>query len=143
MLVWVNPIQDGRDRLGLNALLRGLASTGTWISAHPDVIDKLGVKDVLFRTRDMGWGADTELYSSLSDFGQRFLEHLSPHSSRVLKRSRGNDGQASGKWSTSRPLGSKPWCAFARPKLVVRQSPSRFPVHGVMRAVFRGWWCTG
>jgi hypothetical protein len=29
---------------------------GVWVSAHPDVILKMGVKEVLHRTRHLGWG---------------------------------------------------------------------------------------
>ena len=32
------------------------------MSAHPDVILKMGVKEVLHRTRHLGWGTDTHLY---------------------------------------------------------------------------------
>jgi len=57
VLVWVNPIQDGRNRAGLDALLRDVAAQGVWVSAHPDVILKMGTKEVLYRTRAMGWGS--------------------------------------------------------------------------------------
>src|SRR5688500_10782127 len=43
-LVWVNPIQDGRRRDRLNAILREAADGGVRVSAHPDVIDRMGVK---------------------------------------------------------------------------------------------------
>ena len=42
VLVWVNPLDDGRTREQLDALLREVASTGPWVSAHPDVILKMG-----------------------------------------------------------------------------------------------------
>ena len=35
---------------------------GPWVSAHPDVILKMGIKEVLYRTRHLGWGTDTHLY---------------------------------------------------------------------------------
>ena len=57
VLVWVNPIQDSRNRAGLDALLRDVAARGVWVSAHPDVILKMGTKEVLYRTRSMGWEA--------------------------------------------------------------------------------------
>ena len=44
VLVWVNPIQDGADRSHLDGLLREVAASGTWVSAHPDVILTLGTK---------------------------------------------------------------------------------------------------
>ena len=99
-LVWVNPIQNGRDRLRLNDLLREVASDGPWVSAHPDVIAKMGVKEVLFRTRALSWGTDTRLYETFPDFRQRFPDHLAYGRPRVIKRSRGNDGQ--GVWRVER-----------------------------------------
>src|SRR5262249_10629759 len=62
VLVWVNPIHEGRDRAKLDALLREVAARGVWVSAHPDVILKMGTKEVLHRTRAMSWGSDTALY---------------------------------------------------------------------------------
>ena len=64
VLVWVNPIQDGRNRVSLDAMLRDVANRGVWVSAHPDVILKMGTKEVLYRTRSMGWGCDTALYQT-------------------------------------------------------------------------------
>ena len=46
----------------LDAMLRDVASRGLWVSAHPDVILKMGVKEVLHRTKHLGWGTDTHLY---------------------------------------------------------------------------------
>jgi hypothetical protein len=37
-----------------------------YVSAHPDVIAKMGVKAVLHRTRTMGWGTDTRYYETLA-----------------------------------------------------------------------------
>jgi len=65
VLVWVNPIQDGRNRAALDALLRDVAAQGVWVSAHPDVILKMGTKEVLHRTRTMSWGCDTALYRTI------------------------------------------------------------------------------
>src|ERR1700675_676434 len=38
VLVWINPIKEGRNRANLDALLREVAARGVWVSAHPDVI---------------------------------------------------------------------------------------------------------
>ena len=38
VLVWVDPLDGGRDRSVLDPLLRAVASSGTWVSAHPDTI---------------------------------------------------------------------------------------------------------
>jgi hypothetical protein len=62
VLVWVNPIHEGRNRANLDVLLREVAARGVWVSAHPDVILKMGTKEVLHRTRTMSWGCDTVLY---------------------------------------------------------------------------------
>jgi hypothetical protein len=59
VLVWVDPIHQGRNRAKLDELLREVATRGTWVSAHPDVIFKMGTKEVLHRTRAMSWGSDT------------------------------------------------------------------------------------
>src|SRR5215218_6258790 len=44
VLVWVNPIQDGANRAQLDNLLREVSARGLWVSAHPDVILKMGTK---------------------------------------------------------------------------------------------------
>lgn len=92
VLVWVNPLQDGiKTREALDPLLREVAAQGPWVSAHPDVILKMGVKEVLHRTRHLGWGTDTHLYPSKAEFQEAFPARL--HSGpRVLKQNRGNDG---------------------------------------------------
>src|SRR6185312_3533825 len=53
VLVWVNPIHEGRNRTHLDSLLREVAARGVWVSAHPDVILKMGTKEVLHCTRAM------------------------------------------------------------------------------------------
>src|SRR5881275_2432211 len=65
VLVWFNPDEGGRDRAMLDAMLRDVASAGVLVSAHPDVILKLGTKEVLYQTRGLGWGCDTRIYRSL------------------------------------------------------------------------------
>jgi hypothetical protein len=92
ILVWVDPISGGRDRSQLDPLLRDVAAHGVWVSSHPDVILKMGVKEVLYRTRDLGWGTDTQLYATPTDFRTRFPAQLAA-GPRVLKQNRGNGGQ--------------------------------------------------
>ncbi|MGE0047027.1 MAG: hypothetical protein AB7T08_14815, partial [Hyphomonadaceae bacterium] len=92
VLVWVNPIAAGEERTRVDALLREAGARGAWVSAHPDVIAKMGVKEVLHRTRDFTWGSDCELHESLGDFERAFPE-AAERGARVLKPSRGNDGQ--------------------------------------------------
>jgi hypothetical protein len=93
VLVWVDPISDGRNRLTLDAILRDVAARGIWISAHPDVILKMGVKEVLYRTKHLGWGTDTHLYRSAEAFREEFPRRLQSAGPRVLKQNRGNGGQ--------------------------------------------------
>jgi hypothetical protein len=44
VLVWVNPIEQGLDRSSLDPLLREVADAGVFVSAHPDVILRMGTK---------------------------------------------------------------------------------------------------
>src|SRR6516225_3059454 len=76
VLVWVDPIHQGKTRELLDPLVRELAVNRPWVSAHPDVILKMGVKEVLHRTRHLGWGADTQLYRTVSEFRQALPAHL-------------------------------------------------------------------
>src|SRR5689334_19279800 len=76
VLVWVDPIHQGRTREALDPLLRDVAAHGPWVSAHPDVIMKMGVKEVLHRTRHLGWGTDTHLYRSAAEFKADFPAQL-------------------------------------------------------------------
>lgn len=93
VLVWVDPIHQGKTRVELDALLRDVAAHGPWVSAHPDIILKMGVKEVLYRTRDLGWGADTHRYDTAATFRAEFPRRLRADGPRVLKQNRGNGGQ--------------------------------------------------
>jgi hypothetical protein len=93
VLTWINPLQDGQDRTAVDALLRDVASAGVWVSAHPDTILKMGTKEVLYLTQELGWGSDTDLYETFDAFALRFPVKLSVAGTRVLKPMRGNDGQ--------------------------------------------------
>lgn len=93
VLVWVDPLSRGRTRAVLDPLLRGVAARGSWVSAHPDVILKMGTKEVLYRTRALGWGTDTRRYRTAAQFAAEFPALLASGGPRVLKQNRGNDGQ--------------------------------------------------
>jgi hypothetical protein len=99
VLVWVNPIADGQDRSRLDPLLRDVSSRGVWVSAHPDVILALGTKEVLFRTRDLGWGSDCHLYTNARELQEQLPQRLASGAARVLKQNRGNGGD--GVWKVS------------------------------------------
>src|SRR5260370_29465002 len=66
---------------------------GQRVSPLPDVILKMGVKDVLYRTRHLGWGGDTHRYDSAESFRAEFPSRLQTAGTRVLKQNRGNGGQ--------------------------------------------------
>jgi hypothetical protein len=90
----------------LDAMLRDVAARGPWVSAHPDVILEMGVKEVLYRTRHLGWGTDTRLYRTAEEFSASFPSRLRSAGPRVLKQNRGNGGQ--GVWKVellSEPAG--------------------------------------
>ena len=93
VLVWVDPLSGGRNRVALDALLRDVANQGVWVSAHPDVTLKMGVKEVLYRTKQLGWGTDTQLYRTADAFHEEFPRRLRSDGPRVLKQNRGNGGQ--------------------------------------------------
>ena len=106
VLVWVDPLHDGKTRTALDATLRDVASRGPWVSAHPDVTLKMGVKEVLHRTKHLGWGTDTHLYRNAAEFQAAFPSRLQSAGPRVLKQNRGNGGQ--GVWKvepSSAPTG--------------------------------------
>ncbi|MER8513007.1 MULTISPECIES: Cj0069 family protein [unclassified Mesorhizobium] len=105
VLVWVDPLHEGKTRAVLDPLLRDVAARGPWVSAHPDVILKMGVKEVLHRTKHLGWGTDTYLYGSAEAFREAFPERLRTAGPRVLKQNRGNGGQ--GVWKVEL-IGSLP-----------------------------------
>jgi hypothetical protein len=63
-----------------------------WVSAHPDVILKMGTKEVLHRTRTMSWGCDTALYRTPEAMRSELPARLAA-GPRVIKRNRGNGGQ--------------------------------------------------
>ena len=99
VLVWVNPIHEGRDRNKLNILLREVAASGVWVSAHPEVIQKMGTKEVLYLTRKMSWGTDTALYRTIDQMRAELPMRLAI-GPRVIKRKLGNGGQ--GVWKVQR-----------------------------------------
>lgn len=89
--VWCNPIEDGRRRDRLDALLREVAGTGVVVSAHPDAIQRLGTKDVLYATRDLPFGSDVRRIDSLAQLAAELPQRLR-QGARVLKQHRGHSG---------------------------------------------------
>jgi hypothetical protein len=126
VLVWVNPIQDGRSRIGLDALLRDVAAQGVWVSAHPDVILKMGTKEVLYRTRAMGWGSDTALYETAAAMRAELPMRLAA-GPRVIKRNRGNGGQ--GVWKVE----SLPTSSMIKVLDATRDAPEELTLDDFLR----------
>ncbi len=93
VLVWVNPIEKGLDRSALNPLLSEVAEAGVFVSAHPDVIARMGTKEVLVATRDMSWGTDTRLYRTWDELREKLPARLEHGAPLVLKQMRGMGGQ--------------------------------------------------
>jgi hypothetical protein len=91
VLVWHNPIEDGRNRNKLDQMLRLVAGQGVLVSAHPDVILKLGTKDVLHQTRHLDFGSAVERVDSLTQLREELPARLAI-SPRVLKQHRGHSG---------------------------------------------------
>jgi hypothetical protein len=91
VLVWCNPIEGGRRRDRLDAVLRGAAAHGTFVSAHPEAVLRLGTKDVLFETRDLPFGSDVARVDSLTQLKADLPRRLES-GPRVLKQYRGHSG---------------------------------------------------
>lgn len=93
VLVWVNPIEQQSDRKKLDRLLRELSAQGVFVSAHPDVILKIGTKEILYKTKNEEFGTDVNLYASFDEFKSRFSQDIDPGCVRILKQYRGNGGK--------------------------------------------------
>ncbi|MFI5047282.1 MAG: Cj0069 family protein, partial [Acidimicrobiia bacterium] len=138
VLVWVDPIGGGEDRARLDALLREVSSEGVWVSAHPETIQKMGTKEVLFRTRRLSWGTDTRLYATFSEFQAQFPARLATGPPRVLKQNRGNGGL--GVWKVepvTGPASGHAWSPGQAPMVRVQHAKPRDAVtEDVPLAVF-------
>ena len=120
VLVWVNPIDGGRDRADLDDLLREVSRRGVWVSAHPTVIMKMGTKEVIFRTQEVGWGSGVYLYESQDEIPRQFPARLMTSQARVLKQNRGNGGD--GVWKVQLPAPPTDELPHAETRLRVRHA---------------------
>jgi len=91
VLVWCNPIEGGRRRDVLDAMLRDVVRAGTVVSAHPDAILRLGTKDVLVDVRELPFGSDAVRVDSLVQLTAELPDRLH-RGARVLKQYRGHSG---------------------------------------------------
>ncbi len=122
VLVWHNPVEHGRDRTMLDSMLRDVAATGVFVSTHPDVILKLGTKEVVYRTRDVGWGCDTHLCDSMDRLRRELPARLATGKARVLKQHRGHSGEGVWKVQLATPTGD---AALPTPETRVRVRHAR------------------
>jgi hypothetical protein len=91
VLVWCNPIEGGRRRDRLDAVLSEVAAAGVHVSSHPDAVRRLGTKDVLVETRDLPFGSDVRRVDSLAQLEAELPARLR-RGPRVLKQHRGHSG---------------------------------------------------
>jgi hypothetical protein len=132
VLVWVNPIHEGRNRANLDALLREVSVLGVWVSAHPDTILKMGTKEVLYRTRTMSWGCDTALYLTAEAMRTELPVRLAA-GPRVIKRNRGNGGQ--GVWKVE-ALASPRGRPIVRVLDATKDTPEELPLDDFLKRCF-------
>jgi hypothetical protein len=118
-LVWVNPIDAGHSRAPLDAVLREVAAAGVCVSTHPDVIMRLGTKDVLVDTREMGWGSDVHRLDTLEQLRAEVGDRIARGAIRVLKQWRGHSGI--GVWRVQRAPGDAAFGAGGR--VLARHAP--------------------
>lgn len=91
VLVWCNPIEGGRRRDTLDAMLRRVADAGVLVSAHPDAVLALGTKDVLLASQGLPFGTDVHRVDSIAQL-EADLPHRLDRGARVLKQHRGHSG---------------------------------------------------
>jgi hypothetical protein len=91
VLLWHNPIEGGRTRMVLDAMLREVAAQGVFVSAHPDAVLRLGTKDVLLAVRELPFGSDVHRIGSVGQLRADLPRRLA-HGARVLKQHRGHSG---------------------------------------------------
>lgn len=91
VLVWHNPIDGGRTRVVLDAMLREVAAHGVFVSTHPDTILRLGTKDVLLAVRELPFGSDAWRVDRIDDVRDAVRARLAL-GPRVLKQHRGQSG---------------------------------------------------
>ncbi|MDM0109709.1 Cj0069 family protein [Variovorax sp. J22R24] len=91
VLVWHNPVEGGRDRRVLDAVLRDAAAQGVVVSAHPETILRMGTKDVLLSVRNLPFGSDVHRVDSLTQLASQLPRRLAG-GARVLKQRRGQSG---------------------------------------------------
>ena len=123
VLVWINPNENGKNRSVLDAMLKRVAKKGIHVSTHPDIILKMGTKEVLFTTRALEWGSDIDVYKTPEDMKKSLVTKLQTTVSRVLKQNRGNGGN--GVWRIE----------FASVNLQSKENPYVKVLHAVRNSI--------
>ena len=90
--VWVNPVVDGRDRSQLDSMLRRLSESGVLVYTHPDLILKMGTKQVLYDTRNTSLGSNVSVHHSIAEMKAALATELGDGKARVMKQYRGHSG---------------------------------------------------
>ena len=95
---WCGSTRSRRDTgvHPLDALLREVAEAGVFVSTHPDVIMKLGTKDVLVDTREMGWGSDVHRLDTQEQLRSELGQRLAAGSTESSSSGAGIAARASG-----------------------------------------------
>lgn len=135
-LTWVDPLTDGVDRTRFDALLRDVSSHGVWVNSHPDVIMKMGVKEVVVRTKALGWGSDAYAYDSAGALRSEFPVRLAADGVRVLKQNRGNSNQ--GVWKVELENPAEPVGPDTR--VTVLEARENAAEHGMLLREFLSRW---
>ncbi|MBM3521447.1 MAG: Cj0069 family protein, partial [Alphaproteobacteria bacterium] len=91
--------------------------------AHPDVIDRIGTKEVLYRTRGMGWGCDTRFHATAATLRAELPASLRAGPSRVLKQIRGQSGDGVWQVALAEPRSREASGALLRVRHAKRGSP--------------------
>lgn len=130
VLVWVNPIEDGHDRVLLDALLREVATKGVYVSTHPDIILKLGTRRFYTALAESA-GDATRMFTGI----QRRYNARFRHALRQAKRAYSNNsggrvatvcGKSRWRAPINRPCRRKHGgCASGTPSVAALKKPSR------------------
>jgi len=99
-------IRSIKGRLGRcsTQCLRDVASRGTWVSAHPDVILKMASRRSCTAPKHLGWGTDTHLYRTATDLRDAFPVTAPIGRPACPQADRGNGGE--GVWKVDLVSGS-------------------------------------
>ena len=109
VICWVDPVSSningeeesrancsGTADCGLDQMLQRISSRGIRVSAHPNIIQKMGTKRVLYDTRNEAWGLSTTCYyKTKTDLRDNLKQSLlnDDNKCRVLKMERGSAGK--------------------------------------------------